>query len=270
MVGFFWEAWGCGGRMGNVLHAVGRRWYVMLIGLVITAGLAWGVSQVFPPNYTARGLVILIPPVEEEGANPFLSIGGLELPARVVVAALSSNAMQEQIADRAPAAEVIVSMEEATRGPVIAVDVTDSTAQDALDTLAYVTERIPETLVTLQDEVGAPDAARVSSVPLTIDTKAEADFETLIRMLVIAVGGGLVLTVLVVLVIENFSMRPTRGRIGSDSAAPSTQAPTALLEADADPNELPSALRRTPVSPVAADEARRSAKVRVVDGSRRS
>lgn len=205
--------------ISGVIGVLGRRWYVVLGGLVVTAGLVWGAYTVFPPTYQTRGLVLLIPPITEQsqGANPFLGLGGLDLPARVVVASFSSNAAQEDIARQAPEAKVEVSMEESTRGPVIAVDVEDISAQGALTTLSYVTGLIPQTLERLQDEVGAPAGTTVTSLPLTMDTEAEMDVESLARTLVLAAGAGVALTVVTIVLLEALTMRPLRSRRGTRS-----------------------------------------------------
>jgi len=200
-----------------VLSALRRRWYIVLVGLLLTGGLVAGAMVLFPPSYTARGLVLLIPPIDREtaaGANPFLGLGGLEIPARVLVAAYSSNAVQEDIADRAPDAEVTVSMEESTRGPVIAVDVIDSSADGALRILDYVTSSIPGKLEQLQAEVGAPPATTVKSIPLTMDTEAEADPSDSTRMLILAAVLGIAVTALSIFVADAVSMRPSRRRRG--------------------------------------------------------
>lgn len=231
--------------MSTFFHAVRRKWYVAVAGLILTAGLGVGVSQFVQPEYTARGLILLIPPVEETGANPFLSIGGLELPARVLVAAYSSNAMQERIADRAPDAEVKVTMEEATRGPVIAVDVVDTSAEGALETLDFVVETIPVTLDQLQDDVNAPSNARATSIQLTMDTIAEPEYETLIRVMVLVVGGGLAVTVLAILLAENLSQRSARAKRAShvvhaddDESGASADAPRSGDDTDPDFDEI--------------------------------
>ncbi|MCR2785003.1 MULTISPECIES: hypothetical protein [unclassified Microbacterium] len=218
----------------GIIGALRRRWYVALLGLIVTAGMAAGAMVLFPPTYTARGLVLLIPPVDEEvagGSNPFLALGGLDLPARVLVASYSSNAAQEEIAQRAPGAVVTVSIEESTRGPVIAIDVIDASAEGALDTLAYVAGSIPATLTRLQQEVGAPADATATSIPLAMDTEAETDRADSIRIVILAAGAGLALTVLLVLLTDRgrVSSKRRRRRSGRDADSPDPTATDAPI-----------------------------------------
>ena len=112
----------------DVIAALGRRWYVTVAGLFATAALLLGASTLEPPVYTARGLVLLVPSQQMvgKGGNPFLALGGLDLPARVVVAYYESDVAKARFTSGTADSEYVVAIEESTRGPVISVDVTDS------------------------------------------------------------------------------------------------------------------------------------------------
>ena len=117
-----------------------------------------------------------------DGGNPFLALSGLELPARLLVAYLDSATAQAQVAEVAPTATYDVSIEESTRGPVIAVDVTDDTADGALATLIYIANEVSIQLDRLQEQVAAPTDSEVTSMPLTIDSTAERDTSSAVRL----------------------------------------------------------------------------------------
>lgn len=193
---------------------MGRRWYVLVIGLALTAGGGWYVYQQTPSDYTARSLVLLLPPVntvDNASSNPFLQLGGLELTARVVVATYSGTAFQDEIAERAPDAEVQVSMDESTQGGVVAVDVKNRGEQQTLDLLDDVTETVSQRLDGLQSEVGVEQKDVVGSMLLAKDTEAKPDYQSLIRILVIVVGGGLVVTAALALVLDVLLRRRRTG-----------------------------------------------------------
>jgi hypothetical protein len=244
---------------GGLLGALRRRWYIVAVGLLATAGLVWGVYNVTPPQYTARGLVLLLPsvPADEEGGNPFLGLGNLDLPARVLVASYSSNAAQEEIAQRAPDAEVVVSIEESTRGPVIAVDVTDSSEAGTLEILSYVADSIPETLASLQSEVGVPLDAVVRSMPLTMDTEPEPEYETLIRLLILAGAGGLALTLLVAYALDGILKRRVRRRSQPGISDVDYSVPIAEEPVPADTDPIRVLRNNVPASPKPASQSRR-------------
>ncbi|MFI2488151.1 hypothetical protein ACH47X_14640 [Promicromonospora kroppenstedtii] len=198
----------------DVIAALGRRWYVTVAGLFATAALLLGASTLEPPVYTARGLVLLVPSQQMvgKGGNPFLALGGLDLPARVVVAYYESDVAKARFTSGSPDSEYVVAIEESTRGPVISVDVTDSSPQGALATLELLTTSVPVELRRLQEEVDAPEKAIVSTLVLAKDEKAQADNSGTVRMIIAASGVGLVVTVVGAVAVDGLARSRVRGR----------------------------------------------------------
>jgi hypothetical protein len=199
------------------MRAIRRRWYVVLVGLVATGMLGYAAYAVSPPEYKARGLVVLLPSASTVGlgGNPFLGLGNLELPAQVLVAYYSSASAQEDAAKVAPQAKIAVSMEDSTRGPVIAIDVQAPTAKAALDSLDYVSDSIPGTLDRLQREVGAPRSTDVRSLPLTLDGSAVPDRKSATRLAILAGLLGLSGTAFLAFAIDGLLMRRSELRRAS-------------------------------------------------------
>ncbi|GHH72603.1 hypothetical protein [Promicromonospora soli] len=199
----------------DVMPALRHQWLVTVMGLLATAALAWGATVVSPPVYTARALVLLVPSEQAvgEGGNPFLALSGLDLPARVVVAYYESDVAQARFTSGSSDAEYVVAIEESTRGPVISVDVTDASPQSTLETLDLLTASIPVELQRLQDEVDVPQDSIVSTLVLAKDEEAEADNSGTVRMLIAAVGAGLVVTGVVAVALDGIlRSRRTRKR----------------------------------------------------------
>lgn len=236
----------------DIIAVLGRRWYVLVAGIVLVAGLGWVMYVIAPPQYTTRGLVLLLPPVvqSEDGGNPFLNLGGLDIPARVVVASLSSNDEMDLIAKRAPDAEVAVTIEDSTRGPVIAVDVKDPSEATALDTLSFVAGQIPSTLATLQSQIDVPQNVTVRSMPLTMDTTAKRDYSTFIRLLILVVAGGLVLAVAIAFIVDNLTTRRVSAR--QHRTQPDSGSPVAVKRI------LPVLRHAHPADPLPASSVNRS------------
>ena len=178
----------------EVLRALARRWYVVLVGLLLTSGLAFGAFRASPPDYYARGLVLLLPSQSAvgKGGNPFLQLSGLEQPAGILVAYFSSAPAREEVQALSPTAEYQVGIEDSTRGPVIAVDVTATSAQETLATLDHLVARIPEELARLQRQVDAPADTAIGSMALTVDKRAEVDRAGTLRTMIAALVLGLV------------------------------------------------------------------------------
>ncbi|WP_421741992.1 hypothetical protein [Cellulomonas sp.] len=200
--------------LADVLAVLRRRWYLILVGLLVTVGLGWAATTFKPPDYTARGLVLLVPSQATvgEGGNPLLALAGLDLPARVLVAYFSSDAAQQQFAKAAPDAEIVVTMEESTRGPVIAIDVKDPTPDGATGTLRLVADAIPPNLARLQGEVGAPASTEVSSLELAMDEKAKIDRSDSTRVLIMAIGLGLAGTAFLTFAVDGMILQTSQAR----------------------------------------------------------
>jgi hypothetical protein len=215
------------------LAAAGRRWYVLVLGVLITLGLAVGATVMSSPTYSARGLVLLLPPEEAvgDGGNPFLALGALDMPARIIVSYLDSPSARAGVETAVPTASYEVAMEEATRGPVIAIEVTDTTPEGALATLQDIAEAVPSTLARLQQELEVPAESTVTSMPLTMSTEAEEVSGNGTLLAVVAAGAGLAATAVATVLVDRMVLR----RAARRRAAPRARAET----------------RRTVLSPVA-------------------
>ncbi len=68
--------------MLNVFRVIARRWYVVLLGLLLTAGLAFGAMLTTPSEFKSRALILLLPSDEAvgEGGNPFLVLADSSSP----------------------------------------------------------------------------------------------------------------------------------------------------------------------------------------------
>jgi len=195
--------------ISEVFHALARRWYVLVLGALATLGLIYAAVQASPPEYNARGLVLLLPSESTvgPGGNPFLALSGLEQPAGILVAYFSSASAQQDVAEVAPDAEYEVVIDDSTRGPVIAVSVTDADPRETVATLNHIVDEIPVQLERLQKEVDAPEPAVIGSMVLTIDAEAERDTSGTIRLGIAAAAVGIVLTGVVALALDGLILR---------------------------------------------------------------
>jgi len=212
--------------LADFLSALRRRWYLVLVGLLLTGALGYGAYTTNPPTYTARGLVLLLPSKAalKGSPNPLLDLDGLQLPGQVLVAYYASANAQAQFKAAVPAAGISVSIDDSTGGPVIAVDVTDPTPGGTMKALNYVIDSIPTDLARIQANVGAPEDSAVRSSPLVVDSKAKPVYSGMIRMTIAAVGVGVVGTAVVVFAVDGIALRRRRGKLakrsqGDDDAA---------------------------------------------------
>ena len=195
------------------MRALGRRWYLVAVGLVLTGAMVAGAYVASPPKYNASALVLMLPAKGDvgNGGNPFLMLDGLEQPAGIVAAYFSSEPSRDEVKRVSPDAEYEVGIDDSTRGPVLAVDVTDTSPQAALQTLDFLLQRIPEELSSLQQQVDARGSAVVTSMPLSVDTQSTTDARGTIRAMIAALVVGLVGTVVASFTLDGILLRRRYG-----------------------------------------------------------
>ena len=220
----------------DVLRALGRRWYVVLVGLLLTAGMVYGAYKASPPEYNARALVLLLPSQAEVGkrGNPFLQLTGLEQTAGILAAYLSSEPARAEVEGLSPSAEYEVGIDDSTRGPVIAVDVTDETAMDTLKTLDHLLKRIPEELARMQQETAVRKSAVIGSMQLTVDRQPKADIRGTVRLMIAALVVGVVVTGVTAFAIDGLAQRRKLSKRSKDGVTPDENEDDATPEKSTD------------------------------------
>jgi hypothetical protein len=219
--------------------------------------LAVGAYRITPPNYTASGLILLLPSKTAigPGGNPFLALSDLDQPAGILVAYFSGSSAQAQVKAEAPTARYEVLINTSARGPIIEVDVTDKSSAGALKALDYVTEQVPVVLDRLQTQVSAPANAIITSMPLTIDSKAKADYSGTIRIVIAAVVIGLLLTGIVAFALDGLlASRKARRQARREHDDTEVAAPAAATEPAHPKRPRRGAREPAPSTPLATDE----------------
>ena len=192
-----------------VVAALLRRWYVVLVGLVMTAGLVYVANDAVPPTYSATGSVLLLPPGAslEDGSNPLLALGGLEQPAALVVAYLAGDEARQLFAEDFPNTTYDVVLDPLSRGPLVLIKVEDPSEDDVMSALNAVLVTLPDALTMLQDQVDAPADSRVTSMPLSVDTRPTTERSDSLRALIAAAGVGMVLTLVGAVAFDSLAAR---------------------------------------------------------------
>jgi hypothetical protein len=200
--------------VARILGALRRRWYLVTIGLLMTMGLSLLAYQTVPFTYQASGSVLLLPPGydKQNGSNPFLQLGGLELPASIVAAYLEGEGPQERAARVVPHATYTVAIDASTRGPVLSVIVVDRSEASTLLALSTVLDAIPAALHELQSQLKVGSGSTVGSMRLAVDTHPTVIRKATLRALVAVLAVGLVLTMMSTVAIDSLLDRPKKGR----------------------------------------------------------
>jgi hypothetical protein len=216
-----------------VAAAVLRRWYVVLVGIALTTGLVYGVHIMVPPTYVATGSMLLLPPGASvpNGSNALLQLGGLEQPASLVVAYLAGDEARRQLAVKYPNSTYDIVLDPLSRGPLIQFTVEDPAPDQVMGALKAVLAAVPDALSRLQDEVDAPAVARITSMPLAVDTEPTTKMSSALRAVIAAAGVGLVLTLVGAVAIDSLAVRRRERRTAAALALDSEEPePSAAVE----------------------------------------
>jgi hypothetical protein len=208
--------------VARILSALRRRWYLVTVGLLLTLGLSILAYQAVPFTYQATGSVLLLPPGydKQNGSNPFLQLGGLELPASIVAAYMEGEGPQQKLARVVPNASYTVAIDASTRGPVLSVIVVDTSPGSTLLALDTVLNGIPAALHDLQSELKVGSGSTVGSMRLAVDTHPTVIKKATLRALVAVLAVGLVLTLMATVGIDTLLDRPRRGRSATSASSP--------------------------------------------------
>jgi hypothetical protein len=164
-----------------------RRWYVVLVGVLAVLALCWGTAVLVPAQYDVTSTVLLLPPetiVDGEPVNPLMNLGGLDGVTDVLSTAF------EDTSEAGLDAEYTVERDLTLAGPVVLVNVSDTSPKDALGVQTLLLDRLPVKLDELQEAVGVPNSARITSTVLTEDDTPKSNRKSQIRaVLVVAVVG---------------------------------------------------------------------------------
>lgn len=181
-----------------------RRWYLVLIGMILTTVAVSALTETVSATYTLSAAAVLVPGPDSipEGDNPFLHMGNLVQARDVLVQTLSTEAATSEVLNGATDASVVATAERMTSGPVIVLTATAPTAArvTALRDAALGTLR--ERLDSLQDRANTPPGARISALVLSKDEIPEFSDRQRLRLMIMMSVLGLALTLVLTAVID--------------------------------------------------------------------
>jgi hypothetical protein len=215
-------------NLRDLLGAVRRRWYVVIVGLLLTAGMCVGATKLVPVEYTAGSSVLLLPPNSTvgTGGNPYLSLGGLQGAVDVLGRAMTSEQVVTELTGGSPDETYTFEADATTSGPLLVLAVKSRSSDGALGLMQSVLDRAPTVLRDLQTEVNAPTESLITMSVIAQDSTVEVDRKSQLRALIVVLAVGLALTFFATLLFDTAVRR--RGRAvpapapGSVDGAPGT------------------------------------------------
>jgi hypothetical protein len=181
----------------DLITSLGRRWYLVLVGLAATCGIAVLIFGAVPVSYDARASMVLLPPKNSvsEGGNPYLNLSGLGQALDILARRLDSDAVRTPIEDTIGGTFVAVP-DATTSGPILAIEGSGDSEKAALAMTKEVIAAVPVALTSLQTELNVPDFARITAMTITADTEATLNQRVRIQATLAAAGAGLAATIL--------------------------------------------------------------------------
>jgi hypothetical protein len=206
-------------KFTDTLRGLLRRWYIVVPGILIAVAIAIGAWFAIPPGYNRSATQLLIPGANSmpAGANPYLFLGGLAPAADVLVRALGSENVLNDVVEQHPGVEIEISRDTTTAGPLILIDVTASSDADAREVLGLLVERTATVLKDFQEEERIPAANRMSVIPVTVDKQSVLQQRDRLVGTVGAGIVGIVLTLAVAGLVDGLSNQRRRRRESADT-----------------------------------------------------
>lgn len=191
-----------------------QRWYLTLIGLLITVTLCGLAALAVPVKYQAKAQILVLPPHTSvgTGGNPYLALGGLQAASDVLARAMSDGKTFQLLRSEGITGTYTVARDLTTSGPILLVAAADSTPEGALSTLNGILAQAAPRLAALQDDLNVPQSTRLTSDVFTQDTAASTQRKSQIRAVLVGFAGGLFVTIMLVSAADSVLIRRRRRR----------------------------------------------------------
>lgn len=216
-----------------------RRWLVLVLGVLCTLGALFGVTQMVPPTYEARGELILLLPAQADAEatdiglkNPYLGIGGsLSAMGAVVARALGGQEAKIELAELGDAEYVVDTLP--GDAPILDIVTTSEDPDVALEMYGQVEAALMAELDERQAIAAAPEGLRIMAAPVRVPVEAERMTGSLLRAAAAVIVMGGALTLGAAFLVESISVRRSatrRGReplhsLGAEEEPPSREEP---------------------------------------------
>ena len=214
--------------LSEILRVLGRRWYIVVLGLCCTAGGVVGSLQSIPPDYSVTSELLLLPPnsVVPAGSNPYLVLGGLESIGSVASKTMTDDRAVRLLKSRFGELDYSIGLDPTAAAPMLLIHVESNDPQRSVDAERFLRERLPTVFDQLQDAAAVPDKSRITSTVIIEPDRPKILRKAQIRLAVAATALGLMATVMLAALIDARAGRRRRGRNAAASDAAKAEHPT--------------------------------------------
>jgi hypothetical protein len=213
--------------LAEIFRVTRRRWYVLLPGLLLTAGLVAAVVLLVPVTYQSQSTVQLLNSPKATvayGGNPFLSTQtSLTGMADSLARNLNSDGSVRELKSRGATGTFEAKIADNAQGPLMWLTVTgtDRAAVLASDRIltAYATDRLKQ----FQEQQSVDPKAMIQMMTIVVPQPPVAQTKTRLEYMIMAGGMGLVLSLIAVFYVE--ARRRPRPVVTPEEPAPAVDAP---------------------------------------------
>jgi capsular polysaccharide biosynthesis protein len=216
-----------------------RRWYLALVGIIVTLGLCAVAFVAFPAQYQAKAVVLLLPPASASvsgsesaaGQNPYVSLGLVDGLNDVLAQAMTDSATGSALLSAGLDGSYTVENDPATSGPLILITGTAKSSSMAVAITNRIVALVPQTLLRLQQAAGVLDTKNnVTSTVLNPAGKTVKVRKNQERAVIAAGVVGIVLTLLITAAADKVLLGRRRRAAESAEAAVEAEADQVVAE----------------------------------------
>ncbi|SOE07333.1 chain length determinant protein [Streptomyces sp. Ag109_G2-15] len=192
--------------LAEIFRVMRRRWYVLLPGLLLTAGLIVGVTVLVPVNYQSQSTVVLLNSQKATLAydgNPFLSTQtSLTGMADSLARNLNSDDSLRELKSRGAKGTFAAKLADNAQGPLMWLTVTGTDRASVLASDKILTAYAKERLDQFQQQQSVAPKAMIRMTTIVPPQNPVAQTKTRIEYLVMAGALGLVVTLVAAFYVE--------------------------------------------------------------------
>ncbi|MFJ1968307.1 chain length determinant protein [Streptomyces sp. NPDC087903] len=216
--------------LAEIFRVMRRRWYVLLPGLLLAAGLTFAVTLVVPVTYQSQSTVVLLNSQKATVAydgNPFLSTQtSLTGMADGLARNLNSDASLRELKSRGATGTFEAKLADNAQGPLMWLTVTGTDKASVLASDRILTAYAKERLKQFQEQQSVAPKAMIQMTTIVAPQNPVAQTKTRLEYMIMAGGLGFVLTMVAAFYVEARKRSPKPGhRPGSEHGAGSEHRP---------------------------------------------
>lgn len=219
----------------DALRVLGRRWLVVVLGVVLTGAAGFYAIGVVATQYQARAQYVLLLPAGATGVNnptnPYINLNsGLIFATTLIASDLETKDVARNLVEAGFESDFSIA-QGTSGGPVLDVVVEGPDREDVLATRDELLVRFDEKLDSLQDIPGIPDQQLIFSRTNAVDPVAEVVPGAKKKALVLIAAVGMISTLVLAFVIDGLLRRRTARKLAlresaSGAPEPPEDAPT--------------------------------------------